>query len=93
MFTVESNIFAGLYLYFECMLLGTMLADAVAARYEPERDRDYMIVLGAQWTASGPSKVLKYRLDKAVEYLKDWIGERCAFLDAYWGETREGSSK
>lgn len=32
---------------------------------------DYLIVLGAQWRASGPSKVLKYRLDKAVEYLKE----------------------
>ena len=35
----------------------------------------------------------RYSYDEAVEYLKDWIGERCAFLDAYWGETREGSSK
>lgn len=31
---------------------------------------DYLIVLGAQWKTSGPSKVLQYRLDKAVEYLK-----------------------
>ena len=31
---------------------------------------DYAIVLGAQWRNSGPSKVLQYRLDKAVTYLK-----------------------
>lgn len=29
---------------------------------------DYVIVLGAQWRTSGPSRVLKYRLDKALEY-------------------------
>lgn len=32
-------------------------------------DADCLIVLGAQWKSNGPSKVLKYRLDKAVEYL------------------------
>ena len=31
---------------------------------------DYVIVLGAQWKTSGPSKVLKYRLDEAAYYLR-----------------------
>jgi len=31
---------------------------------------DYVIVLGAQWKNSGPSYVLKKRLDKALEYLE-----------------------
>ncbi len=30
---------------------------------------DYLIILGAQWRANGPSTILKYRLDKAVDYL------------------------
>lgn len=30
---------------------------------------DYCIVLGAQWKTTGPSEVLRRRLDKAVEYL------------------------
>ncbi len=34
-------------------------------------DADYMIILGAQWRASGPSTILKYRLDKALEYLEE----------------------
>ncbi len=33
-------------------------------------DADYVIVLGAQWKSSGPSYVLKKRLDKALEYLR-----------------------
>lgn len=32
---------------------------------------DYMVVLGAQWKAGGPSEVLRRRLDTAVEYLKE----------------------
>lgn len=32
---------------------------------------DYCIVLGAQWKAHGPSEVLRRRLDRAVEYLKE----------------------
>lgn len=31
---------------------------------------DYVIILGAQWTNSGPSQVLRRRLDKAIEYLE-----------------------
>lgn len=31
---------------------------------------DYVIVLGAQWKTSGPSKVLQYRLDETLEYLQ-----------------------
>ena len=30
---------------------------------------DYCIILGAQWKTTGPSEVLRRRLDKAVEYL------------------------
>lgn len=32
---------------------------------------DYCIILGAQWKSDGPSEVLRRRLDKAVEYLKE----------------------
>lgn len=32
---------------------------------------DYCIVLGAQWKTQGPSEVLRRRLDRAVEYLKE----------------------
>ena len=34
-------------------------------------DLDYVVVLGAQVRASGPSKVLRYRLDTAIEYLNE----------------------
>lgn len=40
-------------------------------------DLDYIIVLGAQVHESGPSAVLKFRLDKAVEYLEEYQDTIC----------------
>lgn len=42
-----------------------------------EPDLNYIIVLGAQVRSSGPSNVLKYRLDKAAGYLKENPGTIC----------------
>ncbi len=39
--------------------------------YKAKGDLDYIIVLGAQVRDDGPSMVLKYRLNKAYEYLTD----------------------
>ena len=44
------------------MILGTFYS-------EGEKDLDYIIVLGAQVRESGPSKVLRYRLNAAIDYL------------------------
>ena len=44
---------------------------------EGEPDLDYIIVLGAQVRSNGPSNVLKYRLDKAADYLKRNPGTIC----------------
>ncbi len=41
----------------------------IAAHPKESADLDYVIVLGAQIKDDGPSVVLRYRLDKAVEYL------------------------
>ena len=38
---------------------------------KPVNNLDYIIVLGAQVKENGPSVVLKYRLDRAVSYLKE----------------------
>lgn len=38
---------------------------------KPQPGADYLIILGAQWKPEGPSEVLRRRLDKAVEYLRE----------------------
>ena len=63
------NLFSACYLYFECMLLGTIIADGIAARYEPEKDKDYLIVLGCGIRPDGtPSPILRGRLDRALRF-------------------------
>lgn len=53
------------------LLFGTV-EGMILSRYGAEAGpgADYLIVLGAQWKASGPSEVLRRRLDEAVAYLE-----------------------
>lgn len=50
------------FLIAECLILSGFVQ-------KKQANVDYLIVLGAQLKVSGPSRTLKYRLDKAIEYL------------------------
>ncbi len=64
-----ANVFSAVYLYFECMLIGTIIADVIAARYEPDLDKDFLIVLGCGLKKDGtPTPLLQGRLDRALEF-------------------------
>ena len=63
------NLFAAVYLYFECMLIGAIIAKTIAARYEPERNKDFLIILGCGIRKDGtPTPLLKGRIDKALDF-------------------------
>lgn len=50
----------------------------VSGFFEEGKDNlDYIIVLGAQVRESGPSVVLKYRLDRAIDYLEENPNTKC----------------
>ena len=61
---------------FICVIMGITIFIAAEAFIlsgfvqKSQNNIDYLIVLGAQLKPSGPSKVLQYRLDKAIEYLE-----------------------
>ncbi len=64
-----ANLFAAVYLYFECMLLGVIIADAIVVRYEPEPDKDFIIILGCGIRKDGtPSPLLRGRIDRALSF-------------------------
>ena len=64
-----SNTAAAVFLYFECMLIGTIVADAIAARYEPEKDKDFIIILGCGLCKDGtPTPLLRGRIDRALAF-------------------------
>ena len=65
------NLFSALYLYFECMLIGTIIADILCANYKAEPDKDFLIVLGCGLEKDGtPTPLLKKRLDAALNFAK-----------------------
>ena len=67
-----SNLFAAWYLYFECMIVGVIVADAIVARYEPEPDKDFIIILGCGIRKDGtPSPLLRGRIDRALAFAEN----------------------
>ena len=63
------NLMAAFYLYFECMIIGAVVADVIAARFVPEKDKDYLLVLGCGLKKDGtPTPLLKGRLDLAMHF-------------------------
>jgi len=66
-----ANLFSAIYLYYECMLIGTIIAGALTARYEPEPDKDYLIILGCGLRRDGtPTPLLRGRIDRALRFLQ-----------------------
>ena len=67
--TLLTNLIAVLYLYFECMIIGTIIADSIAAKYVPERNKDFLIVLGCGIRKDGtPTPLLRGRVDLARKF-------------------------
>ena len=68
------SLFAAFYLYFECMVIGAAIADYMTAKYEPDKDKDYMIILGCGIRKDGtPTPLLKSRIDRALRFYKAQI--------------------
>ncbi len=66
------NLFAGFYLYYICMVIGGIIADLIAAFYEPEKDKDYIIILGCRIKKDGtPFPLLEARIERALKFYHD----------------------
>ena len=78
------NIFSAAYLYFECMLIGVIVADAIAARHDPEPDKDFVIILGCGLKKDGtPMPLLRGRIDRALAFYhkqKETTGKELIFV-------------
>ncbi len=63
------NLYAAFYLYFECMLVGAIIANAMAVQFQPSYGKEFMIVLGCGIRKDGtPTPLLRGRIDKALEF-------------------------
>ncbi len=72
------------YLYVECMLVGTVVANVIVARAEPAPDRDFIIILGCAIRKDGtPTPLLAKRVDRAIEFYekqKNETGKELLFI-------------
>jgi vancomycin permeability regulator SanA len=64
-----ANLFAAVYLYFECMIIGAIIANIIVVKYEPDKDKDFLIILGCGLRKDGtPTPLLKGRIDRALSF-------------------------
>ena len=69
-----SNTFAAVYLYLECMAIGTMIVTALTSGHRPEPDKDFLIIPGCAVRDDGtPSPLLRDRIDRAVAFRNDQL--------------------
>ncbi len=67
-----TNLLIALYLYFECMLIGTAIAYFVTARYQPKNEIDFIIILGCALKNDGtPTPLLQSRIDRALKLYRE----------------------
>ena len=67
-----ANPAAAIYLYFECMLIGAIVANVIVVRYEPEKDKDFIIILGCGIRKDGtPTPLLRGRIDRALSFARE----------------------
>ncbi len=66
---VLCNVYAGLFVYFECLLAATVVRAAEAGRHEPAYDKDYIIILGCRIRPDGTLyPLIRGRVDRAIEF-------------------------
>ena len=78
------NLLSAVYLYFECMLIGSIIANLIVVKYEPKKDKDYLIILGCGLQKDGrPTPLLKGRIDRALAFYrqqKEETGRELIFI-------------
>lgn len=58
--------------YIECLLLGTIISSVKAARFQPDYDKDYIIILGCAISKDGtPLPLLRARIDRALQFARE----------------------
>ncbi len=68
------NLFTAGYLYFECMMIGLMVAYYITSGYQPNYDKDYLIILGCGIRKDGtPCPLLRGRIDRAVTFRNEQL--------------------
>ena len=66
---ILQNIYATIYVYFECMLAGSVICALRATKLTPAQGKDYIIILGCAFRQDGSlPPLLKGRVDRALAF-------------------------
>ena len=72
MHDVINTSFAALYLYYECMVIGTIIVNLIVIRHKPDYDKDFIIILGCGLMDDGSvTPLLKGRADRALRFARE----------------------
>ncbi|MBQ6374407.1 MAG: YdcF family protein [Clostridia bacterium] len=78
------GVYATVFAYFECMMMGAILCGLMAARHKPAYDRDYIVILGCRFRRDGTlTPLLRGRVDAAIAFWKaqkDATGKEAVFI-------------
>ncbi len=73
------NTYATVFVYFECMLTGAIICGIRAVKHQPERDKDFIVILGCWFRKDGSlPPLLRGRVDRAI---------------AFWNQQKEENGK
>lgn len=65
------NVYAGVFVYLECLLAATVIHALRAGRHEPAYDRDYVLVLGCRIRPDGSLyPLIRARVDRAIAFVR-----------------------
>ncbi len=65
------GVYATVFVYFECMLIGSVVCGLRAAKHVPDPGQDYIIILGCYFRKDGTlTPLLKGRVDRAIDFWK-----------------------
>ena len=79
-FATAQNVYATVFVYFECMLAGSVICGIRAARHRPAPDKDFIVILGCWFRPDGSlPPLLRGRVDRALAF---WREEKAAGKDA-----------
>lgn len=68
------NTYATVFVYFECMLAGSVICGIRAAKHKPAQDKDVILILGCWFRRDGSlPPLLRGRVDRALEF---WRGQK-----------------
>lgn len=70
------NVYAGLFVYLECLLAATVIRSVEAGRHEPAYDKDYVLVLGCKIRPDGSLyPLIRGRVDRAIAFVNAQLEE------------------